>query len=361
MPYEIPRLDALSQRARQLFAQAIPGAVVTIWPNSFTVVAKVLAAAGFEIHLRLAWLSRQMFASSADDEWLQRHGFEVGVNRLPAQRAVGQVTVSGPVGVAIPAGVVYERADGQRVRSRHSAIGSASVEIAFEAVDAGAAGNAAAGETLTLVDNGGVVGLGQTAIVATGGLGGGADREERETFRARVLLRKRNPPQGGSASDWEAWVRASNPLVARVFVDSFSNSDRRVWIAVTFADRANGVPTSGDIAQVQDALDQPDVRPVTARVTVVAPTPVAVAVTAIGLQPSTVAVQAAIRAELAAMFSERMLVATPTRPFILPRAWVSEAISRATGEDRHTLTLPAADITFATPGQLPVLGTVTLS
>ena len=151
------------------------------------------------------------------------------------------------------------------------------------------------------------------------------------------------------------------PGVARVFVDSFSNTNRRVWLAITFADRVNGIPTGADVAAVQAHLDDPMLRPVTARVSVVAPVSQPVAVTATGVEPLTAGVSAAIRAELAALFAERMQPATPNRAFALPRAWVSEAISRATGEDRHTLTAPAADLLFTTPGHLPVLGTVTLS
>ena len=358
MPYSIPKLADLSQRARQIFAQASPGATVDLWPNPFAVIAKVLAAIWYEIHLRLDWLARQLFASTADDEWLDRHGFELGIARLAAVRAVGPMTVSADTGVTIPAGVTYQRGDGAIFRSRTSAIGAGAVSISFEAVTPGLAGNTAAATTMTLQDNGGVASLSAIATVDAGGIGGGADREARETFRARVLARKRNPPQGGSASDWEAWARAGNANITRVFVDSFSNTDRRVWLSFL---TTTGIPSGGDGAALQAYLADPNLRPVTARVTVVAPTAVPIAVTATGVLPLTTAVQAAINAELAALFAERMQVVTPNRAFTLPRAWVSEAISRATGEDRHTLTAPAADVTYSTAGQFPTLGIVTLS
>ena len=48
-------------------------------------------------------------------------------------------------------------------------------------------------------------------------------------------------------------------------------------------------------------------------------------------------IEAAIAAELDALFAERMEVARPNRLFVLPRAWISEAISRATFENCHVL------------------------
>lgn len=360
MPYEVPRLADLSARARALFTQSIPGAVVAIWPNTFTVVAKVLAAIGFEIHLRLAWLSRQMFASTADDEWLDRHGFELGLSRVAAIRAIGPVTVVAPDGAVIPSGVTYSRDDGAIFRTRSSAIGaSGGGVIQFEAITPGEAGNTEAATILTLVDDGGVIGLGATAIVENGGLGGGSEREAKEAFRDRVLARKRNPPQGGSAADWESWTRESDGAISRVFVDSFVNDTRQVWVAFLRSDRAGGIPTVGDVAAVQAYISDPVRRPITARVTAVAPIPVAIDVVIAGLIPDTPAMRGAIAAELASVFAEKATPATPSRSTVFYREWVGEAISRASGEISHSLTSPAANVTLTTAPQIPVLGTIT--
>lgn len=359
MAYDLPRLADLSQRARRLFAEAIPGAVVDVWPNTFAVVAKVLAAAQFEIHLRLAFLYRQLFASTADGPWLVRHGFELGVNAIPAQRATGFATVASTVGVLIPAGVTFQRSDGALFQTRTSTLGAgASTSIELEAVTPGAAGNTSAAEALALVDIGTVSGLGEAAMVGAGGLGGGAEAEATETFRQRILDRKRNPPQGGSVTDWVAWAREADPAITRVFVDSFINDSRQVWISFLRGDRTNGIPTSGDVAAVQAYVSDPVRRPVTARVTVVAPTAVAVNVSIQGLATDNVNVRAAIAAELAAMFAEKAAPATPTTTFVLWRAWIDEAISRATGEVRHTLITPSTDLAYSTAGQIPVLGTI---
>lgn len=362
MPYEVPRLSDLSARARVLFTQSITGAVVSIWPNTYTVVAKVLAAIGFEIHLRLAWLSRQMFASTADDEWLERHGFELGLARVPAQRAIGTLTITAPDGVVIPSGITYSRDDGTIFRSRNSAIGAvAGGPLQFEAVVPGAAGNTEAGAVLTVVDALGITDLGATATVAAGGLGGGSEREAKEAFRERVLARKRNPPQGGSRTDWESWTKESDGAISRVFVDSFVNDSRQVWVAFLRSDRVNGIPTGGDVADVQAYLSDSVRRPVTARVTVVAPEPIAVNVVIAGLSPDTAAVRGAIEAELAAVFATKSVPATPSTPSVFYREWIGEAISRAGGEFSHSLTTPSGNTTLTTSPQIAVLGTVTFT
>lgn len=342
------------------FYRGIVGAVIDIWPNSHAVTAKVLALLARAIDLRLTVLYRQIFASSADAPYLRRHAFEYGIVGISAGRAGGLIVVQAQGAGTFPAGLAFQRDDGALFLTAASAIASpGAVTLTVLADDAGVSGNTPDGAVLTLLSETPVSIANGVGLVA-GGLGGGSAAEDIESLRARVLQRKRNPPQGGSASDWERWAKEVAG-VERVFVDSFSNSDRRVWIAVTFADRVNGIPNAGDIAAVQAHLSDPNLRPVTARVTVVAPTAVPVNIAASGVEPLTTQVEAAIGAELDALFAERMQVARPNRPFVLPRAWISEAISRATGEDRHTLTAPAADLTFTTPGQLPVRGTTSLS
>ncbi|MBN9453265.1 MAG: baseplate J/gp47 family protein [Bosea sp.] len=342
------------------FYRGIVGAVVDIWPNTWAVTAKVLALLAREVDLRLAVLYRQVLVSTSDGDYVRRHAFEYGIASRAAGRASGDLVVTALGAGTIPEGIAFQRDDGALFLTNASAIATAGpVTLSVQADVAGLAGNTPDGATLTLISTSPVALSGGIGAVS-GGLGGGTATEDVEDLRQRVLQRKRNPPQGGSASDWERWAREV-PGVDRVFVDSFSNTDRRVWIAVTFEDRVNGIPNSGDVAAVQAHLEDPNLRPVTARVTVVPPTAVPVNIAATGVEPLTTQVEAAIKAELAAVFAERMLVARPNHPFVLPRAWLSEAISRAIGEDRHTLTAPATDLTFTTPGELPVLGNVTLT
>lgn len=360
MAYPSTSLAGWFERAKAGF-RGVVGAAVDLWPNAWAVIAKVLAVLSREIDLRLAYLHRQIFVSTADEGYVERHAFEYGIAPRAAGRAAGSITITATGSGSIPAGVAFQRSDGQVYLSVASVLAAPGpVTILVQADRAGPEGNAPAGEALTLISPLPTLPASAVATVGAAGLGGGSPAETVDELRARVLERKRMPPQGGSATDWMRWAREV-PGVERVFVDSFSNSDRRVWVAFTFAGRVNGVPNGGDVATVQAYLSDPVRRPVTARVTAVAPTAVAVAVTATGVEPLNAATAAAINAELQALFAERMEVATPNRPFVLPRAWISEAISRAIGENRHTLASPSGDVAYSVAGQYPVLGAVTLS
>ena len=358
--YSVRSLEDLGAAARKYFTQSIPGTVASVWANTFTVFGKVLALAGYHLELRRAWLVRQLFASTADEVWLRRHGFELGLQPYAALPALGTITLPATSGLVVPAGLQFARADGLTVTSLATATASGtSVALTVQADAAGEAGNTDAGTVLTLVEiDDAPAGLGTTGTVDTAGLAGGGDAEGLEPFRARVLARKRALPQGGSASDYETWVReALGADVAAVYVDSFQDDARFVWVAFTVADQPNGIPTVGQVAIAQAYLDDPVRRPVTARPVAIAPTPVPVPLLIGGLSPDTPTIRASIGAEVAAVYADRAAPGTPSAAFVLSVSWLDEAVSRATGEDRHRLVLPAGDLTFPA-GALPVPGAI---
>jgi hypothetical protein len=123
------------------------------------------------------------------------------------------------------------------------------------------------------------------------------------------------------------------------------------------SDQPNGIPTAGQIAAAQAYVDDPIRRPITARVFVSAPIPQAVNVVIGGLGPDTADVRAAVEAEIQATFLDRARPGQPSASFGFSASWIDEAISRATGEDRHRRVAPTGDLTF-TSGNLPVLGNI---
>ncbi len=361
--YSVRSLTELSQAARKYITQSIDGAVASVWANTFTVLAKVLALIGQGLELRRKWLVKQLFASSADRVWLIRHGFELGLTLDPATAALGSALGPAAPGFIMPAGLQYVRGDGVTfdVIAAASASGN-SITLDLEADAAGAAGNTDAGTTLALVDPADApAGTPATITVLAAsdgtGLSGGADEEDIESFRARVLYRKRNPPQGGSAPDYVAWVLAAVPTAVAVYPDSFQNDSRSVWIQFTVSDQANGIPTAGQVAAAQAYVSDPIRRPITARAFVSPSNPVPVDIVIGGLSPDTADIRASIEVEIAAAFTDRAQPGTPSSPFLFSASWLDEAISRATGENRHRLVSPAADESFAA-GDLPVLGTI---
>lgn len=359
-------LAQISTRVRGYFTQAIQGAIASVWPNSFTVSGKVLAMLDFERQQRRKWLYDQIFASTASAPSLYRHGWELGLGGpAPATPATGTATVSCTPGLGIPAGIQFQRADGATFSVRALVTPSGSVAtLPLQADAAGAAGNSEAGTSLSLVPSTAApAGLGDTATVVTqddgGGFEGGADAETDEHYRAKVLARKRQPPMGGAAPDYQEWAQEALPTVTGVFVDTFIQSTRRVWVAFLVSDQANGIPSDGEVATVQAYLSDPVRRPVTATVSVVAPSPQAVDITFSSLTPNTAAAQAAVLAELEAIFAENVSPATPSTSFTLYREWLDAAIDRAPGVTAGTVSIPSGNLVYSTGGQMPVLGTVT--
>ena len=369
MAFNIQSLDQLSQWTRGLFAGAVRGAVVSIWPNTWYVLGKVLALIAQAFYQRVGWLYKQQFLSTATSAAvINRHGYELGLAPIGAIAASGTaantllVAASTGSPLVVPQGVQFERSDGVTFSTRWAVTTTgATVDLPLAADVAGENGNTIAGELLTLVYPDDNPQLGLSVTVDTGGLGGGADAETKEEFRARALLKKRNPPNGGSVADWQKWAYASASAVNGVWVDSFVDDARRVWICFVRSDRTGGIPTSGDVAALLASLMNCNQRPITARPTVVAPTPAPVTVTLTRLVPDSTVVRAAIAVELQALFATYAPVgngayvapATPNAAFVLPADWIDAAIARAPGLSSFTRVAPSGDITYTTPGQMP--------
>lgn len=360
MPFEIPTLQALAQRTANAFRSNLKGSDARLWPNNVAVSAKVIAGAVWEPFAFLNYISRQAFAHLADGAFLERHGAEYGIARLPASYAEGEIVISGDVGVVVPAGLALTRADGVEYTTLTGGQinGDGEVTVKVRCAIVGRPGNCLSGVTLSL----------QTPLdrieidteVADSGIGGGADIESDASYRARILFRKRNPPHGGAAHDYVIWAREIAG-VTRVFVDPVTATNGRqdvgVWVLMDET-YTNGIPQAADIERVAAYIDTQ--RPAGAVVMVAAPTALAVNITIAGLSPDTTAVREAVLAELRSMFKREVRVSTLTEPFTLHKSLISEAISIATGEHHHTLSAPVSDVVCPN-GNLAVLGTVTFA
>ncbi|WP_375455651.1 baseplate J/gp47 family protein [uncultured Methylobacterium sp.] len=358
--YEVRTLASLSSGISLFFTQSLPGAIALVLPNTFRVIGKVLALLGQEHELRRAWLYDQIFASRAGALWLARHGFELGLAQEPASAASGTILAASSHGLVVPEGLVFVSGSGATYTTLAGATTTGNVvALPVEADAAGAAGNLGAGFPLTLAPNQDVPdGFGPSAAVDGAGLAGGAGAETLEGFRARILRRKRAPPQGGSALDYATWAEeALGPgILRRAYVDSFLNDTRSVWLCFTVTDQPDGIPSDAQVALVQAYCDDPVRRPVTARVFALKPLRLPVDVAISGLSPDTLDVRAAVEDEILATFADRAEVGTSTAVGF-SRSWIDEAISRATGEDRHELAAPATTV-IVTAGYLPVPGAI---
>ncbi|MFZ5715749.1 MAG: baseplate J/gp47 family protein [Bradyrhizobium sp.] len=321
------------------------------------------------------YIQKQKFALTADSENLDRHGEELGLARRPRAPAQGVVDISVGAAVSLAVAAVFRRADGVEyiATAGGATTGAGVLSVPVTCAADGQNTNAIAGTPLAIVS--GLDGdPAATAQVASGGLVAGADDEDDESFRARILFRKRNPPHGGSAADYVMWtgeVPGVSVTGARpdVFVE-------RLWLGpgsvrvfpLMFDLYANGIPQAADVQRVKDHLET--VRPAGARVAVHAAQAVPINITINGLQPNTVAVQEAVLAELRAAFRRNARVAGIdvdignmdylAKPTTFSRSWIWQAVANASGEQRHIIVAPAADQAL-TPGQMATLGTVTFT
>lgn len=350
MPFERPSLQALIERAAADIEARLPGTDARLRRSNLGVLARVHAGAVHGLYGYLQWLEQQLMVDTCEGAYLERYAGVWGVLRLPAAYAEGNLTLAGTDGVLVAAGTQWQRADGALFTSTADAtIAAGAATVAVMADAAGAAGTTNAGSTLTLVSP--IAGLIGTATVAAGGLVGAADAEDDAALRGRLLRRIQRPPHGGSADDYVSWA-LEVPGVTRAWCYPLEGGPGTVTVRFVRDDDVSIIPDAGEVAAMQEHIDA--LRPVTANVTVAAPTAVALNFT-IALVPNTLAVQAAVQAELADLIRRE---AQPGGTLLISH--IREAISVAAGETNHVLTTPSADVTRST-GQITTMGTITWS
>ncbi|MBX5112679.1 baseplate J/gp47 family protein [Rhizobium lentis] len=357
MAWQIRSLTEASARVRGAFRQYLPGTDTALKNNFVTVTAKVLAALAHEFELRMAYLSKQLFARTAEKQFLVQHAAEFGIYRKPASAAQGVIIGSGTANVTYPAGIRFASGSITYLSSAPASadpLGALSLNVVAES--SGAATNRDADGAMALSDPVLWPDLAAAWVVGPAGIGGGADNESDDSLRARTLYRKANPPGGGKLTDYEAIsLDVSGVVKAWAFRQPLAPGFIAVYFL--FNGRPNLIPTAGDVLIVQAAIDAKRLIRIDDSVAV-APTPAPLALTIDGLASDSQTVRDAIAAAVTEMLFERSRPGIPGDTFTLSRSWISEAISGVTGEDRHVLAWPLDDVTY-TNGQYPVLGTIT--
>jgi len=345
--FKRPTLSELIERDRADTAARLADTDPALRRSLVGVLSTVRAGALHGLYGYLDWLSRQLFPDTAEAEFMERWAGIWSVRRKPAQAASGVLRLEGSNGSAIPAGTVFQRADGVEYLSTAEAIvggGAALVPVAARLTGAG--GNADPGVLLSLVSP--LSGV-QSRGAATGGLTGGADEEADEPLCARLMTRIQHPPQAGTDPDYEAWA-LEVPGVTRAWAKGKELGPGTVTVRFLM-DGAypDGIPLAGDVDAVQAHIDAQ--RPTQADVFVVAPLAKPIN-PSIRLTPDTASVRAAVLAELAdLLFREAVPGGT------ILRSHLTEAVSISVGEADHVLLSPAADFACG-PGELAVLGTI---
>jgi uncharacterized phage protein gp47/JayE len=348
MPFQRPTLAEIVERVEQDFVSRLALAGGVLRRSVIGVLSRVVAGAAHLLHGNIEFLSRQVFPDQSELEYLERQGSLYGIARKAATFAAGNVTFTGTAGT-IPSGTLLQRSDGLRYETQADAtLAAGTASAAVEALTAGETGNADAGVSLFLVSP--IIGVNSNATVAAGGLGLGSDQESDEDLRGRIIDRLRFAPQGGAAADYEAWAKEVAG-VTRAWVFPGELGAGTVTIRFVRDGDVSIIPDAAEVMAVQDYIDER--RPVTAQVTVLAPTAVALNFT-IDITPDTAATRAAVEAELRDLLARDEVV--PGGTILLSQ--IRTSIGIAEGITDFSLTTPNANVTHTT-GQMPTFGAIT--
>lgn len=350
MPLPIPASGDIAARGAAVFEQALPGIDARTPNNLATVYTRVLELEFFELWFYLAYITRELFVTTAED-FLPDHASIWDVPRNQATGAVGNVLVTGTVGATFPAGVIFTRSGSNityisTASATADSTGTASVPV--EAQVTGAAGNVAPGTQLTISSPVEFFNP-QVGNVDSNGLTGGADLEEIEAWRARILAEIRQKPMGGALNDYVQWAEAA--LTDVDYVNPVGAMFGLGTVGVPFLMAGPAVPTPAQVAIVQAYLD--NVRPVTAAVTAIAGALNPINIT-LHLDPDTLTIRAAATTALQYFFLQSAVLGGTTY-----YSRLNNAISAGDGEYSHELIAPTADVAAPNALTMNVLGTVT--
>jgi len=355
MPFVRPSLAELIDRVSTDIASRLPGVSATLLRRSLAgILARAEAGAVHSLYGYLDFIARQALPDTAEDEFLLRWAaIWLPDGRKPATFATGMsaVQVTGTAGKVMLAGTTFQRSDGVLFDTTQDLVqGSGPSTVSVRAQVAGAAGNTLPGVALGLLQP--VDGFASSAVVVSPGIIGGVNQESEAALQARIIRRIQKPPQGGSAEDYETWA-IEVPGITRAWVYPMQLGLGTVTVLVGNDDESTGfIPDPAVVAAAQAYIELR--RPVTADVTVAAPTSFPVNITA-ALSPNTLATQTAAAAELRDLFLRE---AAPGTTILISK--LREAISIAAGVVDSRVDVPTGNVTVPV-GALPKLGTLTWS
>ena len=348
-----PTIDEIKERILSNINNNIPGVDARIRYTPLNVLATAFTGAVHEQYGFLQWGLKQTNLIEAENENLDAFGGRIwGINRKIAAYATGSVTFSGTNGTLIPENTFIQSATGIQYKTISAVTITSGTALAnITALITGIQGNQMNGTILTLSSP--ISNINQNVTVQS--LSGGTDQEDDDSYRQRILNRIHQAPHGGNKSDYINWS-LEVPGVTRAWVTPLGRGAGTVDVRFVMDDTyTNGIPLAGDVAIVQAYLSDDIRRPITADVKVYAPIAVSLPITISGLTPNNSTTQANINAELQDLFLSKSEPGVTFR-----RSWIWDAISNADGVDHFQLDAPLTDTPY-TAGQMPVLGTVTIS
>lgn len=366
MPYKRPTLTELKNQVAQDLSAA--GSMLRF--SNLAIVGKAQANLSNLEYGYLDWISKQSNPYTAEDEFLEAWAALKNVFRNAATQATGKATFTGIAGKVMPIGTQWARTDGKTFTTTEAGtVGiDGTVEVSAVADEdpsglLGAFGNTLTGTQMALTV--GIPGIQPNGVVSVA-FTGGADLEDNDSLRSRMLQAYQNQPQGGSQSDYDTWA-LQVPGVTRVWtkrngmgvgtvvvffmMDAVRSGDGgfpQGTNGISQLEERSGTVADGDQLIVADHIYP--LQPVTALVYACAPGENSVDFDIDGVD---VGQQAAVTVALAdLLYREGVPGGT------IPLAHVWSAVESAVGNAPFLIVNPATDI-VSSAGYLPMLGTLT--
>lgn len=360
MPYDRPTLSTLVSRISSDIETRITGATSLLRRSVLKVFARVWAGAIHLVYGFLDYMADQLFAASADSEFLENIGDEFGLSKKSADKSSGITVATGGNGITISEGEELQADDGTLYNTTSdSTIATGTANLAIEAKEGGADGNQDAGTILSFTTP--PTSVNNDTTVDSSGISGGTNEETDDSFRQRVLSRKRLPPHGGAEFDYTTWALEVSG-VTRAWAFPLYQGVGTIALAFVRDDDLDLIPNATQRQEVYDYIishEDPgtgdDVGiPVTAEpgFSIIELAGLTVDFE-INISPNTSEVQAEVTEQL-----EDLILRDGGPGNTLYLSNIGEAISLAASETFHVLVSPVADIT-ATSTQVHVLGTIT--
>ncbi len=312
-----------------------------------------LAAQVYALYVQSNWVVRQVFPQTAGGEYLDRHALLRGLERKPAVAAEGTVRFTAGEAIAsprnIPQGTVCMTAGLVRFETSAPAVleaGELEVEAPVRALEVGAAGNVSAGAIVSMA----VAPMGISVCTNPKPCAGGADGEEDEELRERVLETFKRLPNGANSAFYQQGALSFDQVAAAAVIPRPRGIGSVDVVPATLA----GLPGADLLAELKAYFEER--REIAVDLEVRA--------------PETVTVNVAVQVEAEEGRNQREVldrVEETIRSWFtgrllgqrVLRARLGEIVYHCDGVGNYIITAPAADVAVG-EDQLPVLGTLSV-
>lgn len=231
--------------------------------------------------------------------------------------------------------------------------------VPMTANDTGADGNRDSGSLISPTAT--IIGLTSPGFADFAGLAGGADLEDDDSYRERIIIERSSIEALFNSAEIEEQALTVDG-VTRVFVQEITPAVGQVSIWFMRDDDATVIPDASEVTEVKNKILE--IKPAhtdDADVIVAAPTPVTADFTFTALSPDTPELRDALTSNLTAFFREQVTF-EETIEEAEYQSVIFTTIDPTSGQkvESFTLTSPSGDIVVTT-GEIAILGTVAYS